>query len=62
MQGDLKALKSAICGGGALKWLPSRSCVAAKRFARHLQGGCGGAEGLCEDRDYEIFTIEEKTA
>lgn len=47
MQGRKKGLKSAICGGGALKPLRSPSYGAENRFATNLQGGCGGLAGLC---------------
>lgn len=55
MQGRKKGLKLAICEGGSLKPLRSPSCGRENRFARHLQGGCGGVAGLCGEWITQFF-------
>ncbi len=48
MQGRKKGLKSAICGGGGVKPLRSRSYGPENRFATVLQWGCAPLERLWE--------------
>jgi hypothetical protein len=48
MQGKNNALKSPICGGGAVKRLTSHSCGAGNRFAMGLQWVCGNPGRLWE--------------